>query len=926
MNSSTDLRSKEYAALNVTSSSVSAQATQSASNFNSFASVEAASTAEYHNLDELVYDPYKDENLQGIPSSPQVAGYLPQLHPTNPLTPQRPSQLLASRTQAVIEPRDISTTYGFCFYRHHGSKDVDVMNFGSATVPSFSSADVAVGSATRASDLLLPFVPTTVPQPPPPSPRRPISSVVAAVPSAAVEATTPRALCQFASSSSSSAAVVAADADAGAATSAVTNSTAAGAREAGPRTAPRHVYPSYNVHPVLPRPAHPFFQHDIPSKIGRRATRNSSININASASNLFPLSGSQGRWSAAATMASSLMSPRRNSSVVAPADGTARRVFGLSPQAPSQPFPSDSGTAGGGGGNGDPLDHQDLLESFSAARSTEYRKFVAPEQRQPQHTESLSSGLATCANTASDATAVDQVVPSGLLLSSLRDSSGHRLAHVSSPTSASSSSSASSRVHGPLCATSSGNCIITTSHVPPARTSPRGSLRSFTSGKCAQASSPLQHSTSVKHGQRASGLRFAPLFAAGAAAAAAAGTSSTRTQQAPARAARAYSRRDVRRGRWRLSIAREECEARAALEEEESFEAIRTLPASCAVWRSYIDPACSDDDDALGHYLLARINGAEEEVDEAAEKSSSEELHNLLEKLRKHQTSRDERCTAGTTATAAAAPHPAFLTAAKRLVMLEEIRRAAIINAEKEFFHEGVCRPQAYAHRVLTVGTLPLERFLRWWIGVYRARKIVHAGQRARLCAVEQKARADLITSSRGLAARHACMMAALLEEEHYFRTQLELLQTQDAAWTGVVLMRLQAHVELFTLLYGGTMRQTRVCERVQGTTVFRGLILTEAATRSALAAEEDEEWRRIPLAMQLRWMVLSGEPHARALVVQAESTQRRDVEQVIYALTVHYTMRDVELQEMDARRSWDAPWREAMTLLAETADMREEL
>lgn len=372
-------------------------------------------------------------------------------------------------------------------------------------------------------------------------------------------------------------------------------------------------------------------------------------------------------------------------------------------------------------------------------------------------------------------------------------------------------------------------------------------------------------------------------------------TPSTRVQPR----VRVYSRGDIRRGRWIINIVREECVARAALEEEATYEAIRTLPASCRVWKTYIDPVYNDEYDALGYYLLRRgaQNGANMPFasDEVEDGEGDEDLRRTLAA---HHTRVAEL-------KAAATPHPALLAGAQRLTLMEEVCRADIVSTEANAFCEHICSPYVYEHRIMTVGTLPLERFLRRWVGHFRSRNAVHTRQRARLCKLERDAREGLLRTSHTLAARHACMLTALVVEEQHYRTQVELLSTQDAAWTGVVLLRLREQVELFSLLFGGTMRQTRVCGRVEGMTLFRSLTLTEQATRGAVEAEEEREWRCIPSTMQLRFTSVCAEPQARAALVQEEAARRLELTQVIYALTVHYTKHDVELQEYDERQTF---------------------
>lgn len=686
------------------------------------------------------------------------------------------------------------------------------------------------------------------------------------------------------------------------------------------------IYPAYNVHRVLRRAVHPLFQHDIPIKIGRqisshnvnsvscfRRKLSNNNNSSTSASNFLPLSVPQERWNASVSMSASPWRPSQPSSGAAVAsDGTPRRGFCFRSLSSGQDSSGNNNTSGAGGGRLDggesvSTNHSNLLELLSTTQSTEEKQLFSPGlhgQEQPYAVNSPNMPKA-CPNLPLDLAGVAPV----LLPSSLAFRTGS-----SSPLPGDYRCSLPPLL---LNVTSTNSSFSSTSRLQQGTSSPPAE------SACNKNSNTQRSNSSAA---QTPGLHFAvPSDAPG--------TPSTRVKLRP----RMYNRRDIRRGRWVVQLVREECEARAALEETESYEAIRTLPASCHVWKSYLCPDLNDDYDALGYYILTRAANAEKaalpakkpvlnhsEDDSAGLLSGDnsdapvmntvsssevgedkEGLHRALADFENRQALAKEKTAAET-----AALHPAFLTAARRLVLLEEVCRDHITKTEDSAYAEEICRPYVYEHRVMTVGTLPLERYLRNWIGCFRARKLVHARQRERLCVAEFEARAGLIASSHSLAARHACQMASLMVEEQYYRVCLELLYVQDAAWAGVVLLRLREHVELFSLLFGGTMRKTRVCGRVQGTTLFRSLVLNEAATRAEFTREEDVEWRRLPAIMELRLTEVWTEPQARAQLLQAEAEQRLDLTRVIYALTVHYTRCDIELQEFDERYGWAEKWK----------------
>jgi hypothetical protein len=888
-------------------------------------------------------------------STPLAAGGLPQLHASHirNTTVSTALHSPSSQDDAKDHRRCISSSsshghahlaphhhlHASSVSKHLNSRDDASAATLSSTSPTslVSSVVAAAGCVRSESDTSLPSVLATAPQSPPAPPRRRMSNLAAMAPCGPASPSVPR-------SSSSSSGGGAAGSGPFAQTSGAAHKgtsfsvTATTSAPAADKAGSRFVYPGYNVHPVLPRTIHPFFQRDVACKVGRHIISGSGGANSTSARNLFPLCVPQGKWNAAA---STSMWSSQASVAAAAMSARAMDVF-------SQPgYRFSQSTAGPllrcrntgevvvrSGSDAASFNHHEPLELLSTTHSTEEKNPLSSEQPQP-HLTNPPDILKTCPSPAlaDDADVVarspSRQLPSPVasreegswaMLQSSSTSGGLYLQHPS--TFNASFSSSFSRAQEMPCLTNA-NTWTTAQHSP----SRPGRRISLTSLRFSQSSTSLSSSSqgtaaatkSPRSAQRASVLQLAvSSFVTG--------TSSSQT------CLRAYSRRNLRRGRWRLSIAREECEARTALEEAEAYEAIRILPASCQVWASYIDTAFSEDNDALGHYPLAPATKAEEAAaavlkgrednhaeghldggdviaidDDSTTTTSSDGGHrHVMENLQRQHVLRRAR-----TADDSATQHPAFLAAALRLVLLEEICRAHIVETADQEFQEGICRPYTYAHRIMTVGTLPLERFLRRWVGVFRARNELHARQRTRLCDAERVARASLFSSSRSLAARQHCMMAAIEAEEKYYRTQLELLHVQDAAWSGVVLLRLQERVELFSLLYGSTMRQTWVCGRVQGTTLFRSLVLKEEAMRHAIEREAEAAWRGIHITQQLRWIAVTAEPHARTQLLQAECAQRLELTRMIYTLTVHYTMRDVEMQEYDARQSWGNLWKQ---------------
>lgn len=389
--------------------------------------------------------------------------------------------------------------------------------------------------------------------------------------------------------------------------------------------------------------------------------------------------------------------------------------------------------------------------------------------------------------------------------------------------------------------------------------------------------------------------------------------------------------RDLRRGTWVFALAREERVAREGIEADETKEALQCLPASWTVWRSYLPPGSdSDDAETPQEQCCSETCGTGTEAPSQAAtitppSSIASPLYDTMTVTSAFSGSLGSELGGGpamrtspdlvsyraltrqrnASAACAAAAHPALVAAVYRLTLLETLRRDAIVAEEEAAHRDGVARPLVYEHRLLTVGTLPLEKFLRRWVARHRSRHRHSAHALAQVVAQEAEARAALHATSCTLQRRFATMCAALLEEEHRYRTTLELLWVQDAAWTGVVLLRLQEQVVRFPLAYGGRMSRTRACGRVEGLTRFRNLALAEEATRAAIAGAEALERARWPQALALEVLCCTGEPLARTALGAVEEAERADVEQVLRALETHYSLREVAIEESLERQSW---------------------
>ncbi|CAJ1992278.1 hypothetical protein conserved [Leishmania donovani] len=382
-----------------------------------------------------------------------------------------------------------------------------------------------------------------------------------------------------------------------------------------------------------------------------------------------------------------------------------------------------------------------------------------------------------------------------------------------------------------------------------------------------------------------------------------------------------YGTRDFQRGTWVFLLARQERLARELLEAEETSEALRCLPASYAAWRTYYRHTLGSAECGAVHLTSSTDMGMSlssgvstaltaqfapstmmlsdtGDADASCEATDSASLSHcrLADKAEGKQKGKKPLTLP---------PHPAFAVAAYRLELLESILGDEIRTEEDEAFHVCLEKPFKYEHRLLTVGTLPLERFLRSWIASHRARRLRRALQRSKVWDLEQEARAALHATSKTLQRRFQLMVTALVEQEHYYRRALELLYAQDAAWTGVVLLRLQEQVECFPLAFGAVMSRARVCGRMKGATLFSNLALAEQAIRETISGEEARHRAAFPTELEMRGVSRMQEPQARKKLVDREAAERAVVHQVVCALQTHYSLREVDIEEGIERQHW---------------------
>lgn len=240
--------------------------------------------------------------------------------------------------------------------------------------------------------------------------------------------------------------------------------------------------------------------------------------------------------------------------------------------------------------------------------------------------------------------------------------------------------------------------------------------------------------------------------------------------------------------------------------------------------------------------------------------------------------------------------HPAMIAGQEAITVVEAFQRRQIAVEEGEAT-KPIQKEYIYEHRLLTVGTLPLEAFCRRWIHQYRGRKIREARRRELVLEREAGLRLELQTTDPAAVERWRQLHAGLHFFEQAYRRQLELLQLQTFYVLGTVAIRLEQQVALFPLLYGGTMRRTCGFGRISGTTLFARLALEESEKRQAMVLAEDTYFTSVlPYVAQRASMEDIFEPAARRAVEQEEFVARADLEYRLFQRIVHYRNRDVEI------------------------------
>lgn len=241
--------------------------------------------------------------------------------------------------------------------------------------------------------------------------------------------------------------------------------------------------------------------------------------------------------------------------------------------------------------------------------------------------------------------------------------------------------------------------------------------------------------------------------------------------------------------------------------------------------------------------------------------------------------------------------HPAMIWGQFYLGTVEASERRHVVEKKEEQEWRLLQKEYRYEHRLLTIGTLALEKIIRKWIIKWRGKRILQEKQREKIVFKEAQVRQELYQLDESIVARYNCFKDCIVYMETAYRRKLNLLQLRTFYMFGTVSIRLLEQTERFPLMFGGIMRTTRFCGRVDATpSMFRCLHLHEQQKRDILAKEEVMERTLLPLkALQVTNSQIL-EVSARQRIEEEERRSRAELEYQLQQLIVHYHNRDVEI------------------------------
>lgn len=264
--------------------------------------------------------------------------------------------------------------------------------------------------------------------------------------------------------------------------------------------------------------------------------------------------------------------------------------------------------------------------------------------------------------------------------------------------------------------------------------------------------------------------------------------------------------------------------------------------------------------------------------------------------------------------------HPAAVEGQRHIAAAESFYRKHILQEEEAFREQDFLPLFQYEHRLRTVRTLPLERFLRRWIQRYRGKKQRFQLRVAHLIEWEKKCRADVYASNKEEVqmGRFLGALESLQWMEQYNRREIQLMYLRSSYLHGVIHIRLQEQVERFPIMFGAWgkpiswrcvgLRLARVAPH----NLFWRLHSLEQHYRNAIVKEEEKK-RKEDLSFRLKMCAydLFDEQDARRSIEEEERRERAPLEYYAYVLLVMYAKRDVECYravtfDVEIERSWE--------------------
>lgn len=312
-----------------------------------------------------------------------------------------------------------------------------------------------------------------------------------------------------------------------------------------------------------------------------------------------------------------------------------------------------------------------------------------------------------------------------------------------------------------------------------------------------------------------------------------------------------YYAHDVLPVCWQSLLARDECESREAIMEEECYTAIREIP---------FDSAAARHTHGTTHFYKTTGSSSEGEYG----------CHRL---------------------------HPALEHGIMVVTLREADNRQNYIDEEiRESLHFP--KEAAYLRRVAVTGsTLKIERFLRNWVAKVRGIRQLKQKRLMNLCYRESDCRQELLRSD--LCHERYELLRGITESlEQYYRTSLEMTHLRASLASAFIATKMNEQVARFTIAFGAPMSRARLCGRTDAISLFRSVVLCEELDRKNSLVRSDA-FTRVQWRIQAQYSELEAtESCARRAICEEEDWRANRTRDLLTRLVVLYTLRDDETYE----------------------------